>query len=194
MQSFVFGTIFIYSIYRLLKHSIIIKIKHLWMSLLFNWRIFFFVLELWHGIFLTVGHGTNCERVSGVSLGTHATDVMQGNLAESISAAQSCTGIGTSLPNAGLIAGTLAVHETFGSTGGRRAYELGHTGTGGFIVWRHCALGVWSTRWGFAWVLAGFHVLRFCFLTNVLIGLILFERYNMRTSAVQVPNIIKYYI
>lgn len=87
------------------------------------------------GLLLTAGHGTNSEWVSSVSLGTHATDVMQGNLAESVSAAKSCTGIGTLLSNASLVAGTLAVHETFWPTIGRRAYKFRHTGAGGFIVW-----------------------------------------------------------
>lgn len=119
------------------------------------------------GLFLTLGHGTNSERVSGVSLGTHTTDVMQGNLAESVRAAESCTRIGTLLSNASLIAGTFTVHETFWPTIGRSAYKFRHTGTGGFIIWWHCALGVWSTRRGFAWVLARFFVLRFCSLIKI---------------------------
>lgn len=98
------------------------------------------------GLFLTLGHGTNSVRVPGVSLGTHATDVMQGNLAERVRAAESGAGICTLLFNASPISGTFAVHEAFRSTVGRRADKLGQTGAGGFIIWRHGALGVRSTR------------------------------------------------
>lgn len=104
------------------------------------------IVSSWsHGMVLTRDRGTNCDRVSGISLRTDAMDVMQGNLAEGIGTAESYARIGTLLFNTGLIAWALAVYEAFGSTVGRRSYELGHTGAGRFIV-DYGALGVWSTR------------------------------------------------
>lgn len=107
------------------------------------------------GWILTRGRGTNSERVPGVSLGTEAVDVMQGDLAERVRSAESVAGVCAPLPNAGLITGALAVHEALGPTVWWRSYELRQTAAGSFVIWQHLALGIRSAGRGVARILAG---------------------------------------